>query len=85
MLPVELDELISSMPAMVVNCRSSGLATADAIVPGSPPGRPALTFSVGKSTFGRSLTGSARYAMTPNTAMPSMIRLVAIGRLDEEL
>ena len=32
---------------MVVNWRSSGLATADAIVPGSPPGRPALTLSVG--------------------------------------
>ena len=50
-LPVELDELISSMPAMVVNCRSSGLATEDAIVPGSPPGNPALTFNVGKSTL----------------------------------
>ena len=78
--PVELDDVISSTPAIVVNCRSSGLATADAIVPGSPPGSPALTFSVGKSTFGRSLTGSARYAMTPNTAIPSMMRLVAIGR-----
>src|SRR5579871_6295164 len=81
LLPVELDELISSMPAIVVNCRSSGLATDDAIVPGSPPGNPALTFNVGKSTFGRSLTGSSLYASTPNTAMPSMIRLVAIGRL----
>ncbi len=66
---------------MVVNCRSSGLATAEAIVPGSPPGRPAPTLSVGKSTFGRSLTGSARYAITPNIAIPSMSRLVAIGRL----
>ena len=59
-LPVELDEVISSRPAMVVNCRSSGLATADAIVPGSAPGNPAPTFSVGKSTLGKSLTGSAR-------------------------
>ncbi len=59
-LPVVLDEVISSTPAMVVNCRSSGLATADASVPGSPPGSDALTFSVGKSTFGRSLTGSTR-------------------------
>ena len=32
---------------MVVNWRSSGLATDEAIVPGSAPGRPALTFSVG--------------------------------------
>ena len=46
-LPVPLDEVIESRPAMVVNCRSSGLATEDAIVVGSPPGRPALTFSVG--------------------------------------
>ena len=80
-LPVELDEVISSIPAIVVNWRSSGLATADAIVVGSPPGRPAPTFSVGKSTFGRSLTARTRYATTPITAMPSMKRLVAIGRL----
>ena len=79
-LPVELDEVIESSPAIVVNCRSSGLATADAIVAGSAPGRLALTLIVGKSTFGRSLTGRARYAMTPNTAIPSMIRLVEIGR-----
>ena len=32
-LPFELDEVISSRPAMVVNWRSSGLATAEAIVP----------------------------------------------------
>jgi hypothetical protein len=81
LLPVELDEVVSSMPAIVVNWRSSGLATAEAIVPGSPPGSPAPTFSVGKSTFGRSLTGGARYAMRPKPPMPSMMRLVAIGRL----
>ena len=80
-LPVWLDELISSRPAIVVNCRSSGLATDEASVAGSPPGRLALTLRVGKSTLGRSLTGSARYARMPNTVMPSMIRLVAIGRL----
>ena len=50
-LPVPLDEVIESRPAMVVNWRSSGLATADAIVSGSAPGRPAPTFSVGKSTL----------------------------------
>ena len=47
---------------------------------GQPPGRLAETCSVGESTFGRSLTGSARYATTPNTAMPSIKRLVAMGR-----
>ncbi len=46
-LPEPLREVIESSPAIVVNCRSSGLATADAIVLGSPPGRPALTLSVG--------------------------------------
>ena len=42
-----LDDVIESSPEMVVNCRSSGLATADAMVFGSAPGSPALTFSVG--------------------------------------
>jgi len=46
-LPDELRDVIESSPAIVVNWRSSGLATDDAIVPGSPPGSPALTFSVG--------------------------------------
>ena len=41
-LPVELVEVIASRPAMVVNCRSSGVATADAMVAGSAPGKLAL-------------------------------------------
>jgi len=60
LLPVPLCEIIESTPAMLVNCRSSGLATDEAIVLGSAPGRPAWTWIVGKSTVGRSLTGSAR-------------------------
>ena len=36
---------------------------------------------VGKSTVGRSLTGSRRYDITPNTMMPSMISVVVTGRL----
>ena len=47
LLPDPLDDVISSTPAIVVNCRSSGLATVAAIVAGSPPGRFALTFTVG--------------------------------------
>ena len=39
----EFDDVIESRPAMVVNWRSSGVATAEAIVAGSAPGRPALT------------------------------------------
>jgi hypothetical protein len=45
---------------MVENCRSSGVATADAMVSGLAPGRLAATWMVGKSTLGRSLTGSRR-------------------------
>ena len=59
-IPLELCETIESTPAIVVIWRSSGLATAEAIVFGSPPGSDAVTFSVGYSTCGRSLTGSAR-------------------------
>jgi len=59
-VPDELVDVMSSRPAIAVNCRSSGVATDDAIVPGSPPGRPADTLIVGKSTLGRSLTGSSR-------------------------
>ena len=60
LLPVELTEIMESSPAMPVNWRSSGVATADAMVSGLAPGRPADTTRVGKSTLGRSLTGSAR-------------------------
>src|SRR5579863_7952281 len=36
--PRKLAELIESRPAMVENCRSSGVATAEAIVSGLAPG-----------------------------------------------
>ncbi len=65
---------------MVENWFSSGVATADAMVSGLAPGRLAVTSSVGKSTFGRSLTGSERYATRPNSAMAAISRLVAMGR-----
>ena len=58
--PSALVEVIESMPAMVENCRSSGVATAEAMVSGLAPGRLAVTWMVGKSTLGRSLTGSCR-------------------------
>ena len=56
--PRALVDVIESMPAMVENCRSRGVATAEAIVSGLAPGRLAMTWIVGKSTLGRSLTGS---------------------------
>src|SRR2546427_6880680 len=56
--PSALVDVIESMPAIVLNWRSSGVATAEAIVSGVAPGRFAMTWIVGKSTFGRALTGS---------------------------
>ena len=58
--PWELPEVIEARPAIVENCFSSGVATAEAMVSGLAPGRKADTCRVGKSTFGRSETGSCR-------------------------
>ena len=41
------EEVIESMPAIVVNCFSSGVATAEAIVCGSAPASEARTWTVG--------------------------------------
>ncbi len=59
-LPSALVEVIESMPAMVENCFSSGVATAEAMVSGLAPGSDAVTWMVGKSMLGRSLTGRSR-------------------------
>ncbi len=58
--PRRLVELMESMPAMVENSRSRGVATEDAMVSGLAPGRLAKTWMVGKSTLGRSFTGMSR-------------------------
>ena len=50
-------DVIELTPAMVENWLSSGVATAEAMVSGSAPGRLAETVMVGKSTAGNSLTG----------------------------
>src|SRR5471030_2616571 len=70
-----------SMPAIVENDFSSGVATVAAIVCGLVPGSVAVTVIVGKSTFGRSLTGRFRYDTIPKTRMPIMTRVVMTGRL----
>ena len=57
--PSALVEVIEVTPAIVVNWRSSGVATADAMVSGLAPGTVAVTRTVGRSTVGRSLTGSS--------------------------
>src|SRR5207249_10399896 len=70
--PSALDDVIESMPAIVVNCFSSGVATADAIVSGLAPGRAAATWIVGESTLGRSLTGSNRKHMIANNQLAAI-------------
>src|SRR5580698_6142796 len=45
--PWLLEEIMESRPAIVVNCRSSGVATDDAMVSGLAPGRLAETEMVG--------------------------------------
>ncbi len=60
-MPVEpswLDEVIWLMPAMRPNCRSSGVATDEAIVSGLAPGSDAPTEITGKSICGSGDTGS---------------------------
>ena len=74
-------DVMLSMPAIVENCFSSGVATVAAIVAGLAPGRIAVTVIVGKSTFGRSLTASCRYATMPKNRIAIMTSDVMIGRL----
>ena len=74
------DDVIWSIPAIVENCFSSGVATADAIVSGLAPGRLALTVMVGKSTVGKSLTGRRWYAVIPKNRIPTITRIVVTGR-----
>src|SRR5271166_1486491 len=66
-VPIPLDDDMLSIPSMVENSFSSGVATDEAIVSGLAPGNDACTWIVGYSTVGRSLTGSVRYERTPNT------------------
>src|SRR5580693_4130040 len=63
--PSELTEVIWLMPGISENCRSRGVATLEAMVSGLAPGRLALTWTVGKSTFGREDTGRLKKATTP--------------------
>src|SRR5579885_682881 len=77
--PCELVEFILSSPAMVVNCRSRGVATADATVSALAPGKLALTVTVGKSTAGRSLTERVEKAISPKMTTAAITRVVITG------
>ena len=58
-VPVEELDVIWLTPAMRLNCRSSGVAMADAMVSGSAPGNDAPTLITGYSTWGSEDTGSS--------------------------
>src|SRR5579884_946004 len=86
--PRELEEVISVTPATRPTCRSSGVATADAMISGLAPGNDADTDTVGKSTCGRGETGSNRNATAPASPTAIVRSAVPTGRLingDERL
>ena len=62
------------------NCRSSGVATDEAMVSGLAPGRLRRTVMVGKSTCGNGATGRNERPTTPASAMAIVNSVVATGR-----
>jgi hypothetical protein len=62
------------------NCRSNGVATAEAMVCGSAPGKPAPTLITGKSIFGREATGRKLKARIPDNSSAAAKSDVPIGR-----
>ena len=79
-VPRLLVDVISETPAMCPNCRSSGVATDDAMISALPPGRLAFTEIVGKSTCGSGDTGSTVNAIAPAIAIATVSSVVATGR-----
>src|SRR5580698_5018818 len=82
-MPVDprlLADVISVTPAICPNCRSSGVATEDAMISALAPGRLALTEIVGKSTCGSGDTGSTWNAIIPAIAIAHVNSVVATGR-----
>src|ERR1700723_952985 len=79
-LPSVLVEVISVTPAMWPNWRSRGVATEEAMISALPPGKPALTEIVGKSTSGSGDTGSTSNATAPASAIATGSSVVATGR-----
>ena len=73
-------EVIWATPAIWANWRSSGWATAVAMVSGLAPGKLAFTLMVGNSTFGRGETGRSGKAAMPSRTIAAMISEVPTGR-----
>src|SRR6202158_2229566 len=82
--PSRLDEVIWFIPAMRPNCRSSGVATADAIVSGLAPGKPADTEMTGNSTCGSGATGRNLNASAPESSSAAASNEGPTGRLMKE-
>src|SRR3984893_15733098 len=79
-LPSWLVETIWVTLAICPNCRSRGVATAEAIVSGLAPGKFAYTLRGGKPTGGGGATGRTRNATPPASRIASEMREVATGR-----
>ncbi|SPE44536.1 conserved hypothetical protein [Candidatus Sulfotelmatobacter sp. SbA7] len=79
--PNWLTEVIWLTPAMRPNCRSSGVATADAMVSGLAPGKLADTWMTGNSTWGSGATGRKLNASAPDINNASVSSEVPMGRL----
>src|SRR5450432_3677713 len=69
------------MPAMRPNCRSRGVATAEAMVSGLAPGSPAPTWITGNSTWGSGATGRKLKASAPDNRSANVSSDVPIGLL----
>src|SRR5436309_8824123 len=72
-------DVISVTPAILPNWRSSGVATAEAIVSGLAPGNPAETEIVGNSTSGSGDTGKNKKATPPANRIATDNNEVATG------
>src|SRR5579872_3106016 len=79
--PSWLTEVICVTAAMRLNMRSSGVATAVAIVSGLAPGKLAETVIVGYSTAGKRAIGKNRNASAPKSSSAMLKSEVATGLL----
>ena len=79
--PSWLVDVIWLIPAMRPNWRSSGVATAEAMVSGLAPGRPAETETTGNSTCGSGATGRKLNARIPAISNAAASSEVPTGRL----
>jgi hypothetical protein len=79
--PSEFFELMAVMPAIWLNCFSSGVATEEAIICGLAPGRAAVTVIAERSTKGSEATGRRVNATMPARTRPTVRSVVATGLL----